>query len=287
VNHWRSLLFVPANDANRLAKAHSRGADAVIIDLEDAVAATDKPLARSVVPAAAAGLYEQGAEVVVRINAGWRDAVADLDAAVRPGISAIMIPKVETPERIAVLAEILAEFEKERQLLPGRIGLIALIESPAAMAVLHAIAALKPIIGLALGTEDFALELGVPPAPACLDLPTRQIALAAAPRKLMALAAPISIAAYRDTDAYRKALLASRAVGGTGAICIHPDQVGIANECFVVGDEELSDAHAILAAWAIAEGEGRSVTSLNGRMIDRPIVQRAQQIISQKSNTQA
>src|ERR1700728_3601728 len=109
VNRWRSLLFVPANDTNRLAKAHSRCADAIIIDLEDAVAAKDKSLARSLLPAAAAGLYEKGADVVVRINANWCDAIADLDVAVRSGISAIMVPKVETPERIVVLAEIVAE----------------------------------------------------------------------------------------------------------------------------------------------------------------------------------
>ena len=282
VYRWRSMLFVPGNNLNLLAKAHSRGADAIIIDLEDSVAERDKPLARSALPAAVAALYKHSADVVVRINASWRDAIADLEAAVLPGLSAIMVPKVAAPERISVLAEILAEFENERQLAVSHIGLIALIESPAALTSLPAIAALKPLIGLALGTEDFALELGVPPSNASLDLPMRQIALAAASRKLMAFAAPISIAAYNDVPAYRAALQASRDVGVTGAICIHPSQVAVANECFSIDEKEFTEAETIVAAWRIAEREGRSVTSIDGRMIDRPVVQRALRIISQR-----
>jgi citrate lyase subunit beta/citryl-CoA lyase len=277
---WRSLLFVPGDNKDLLAKAATRDADAIIIDLEDAVAATAKQNARDRLPEAVTKLADNGSNVVVRINAAWREAYLDLDAAVRGGVAAIMAPKVESVHRLNTLSEIIGEFEQARDLPPNGIGLIALIESPAGIANLSKIATIERVIGLAFGSEDFCLELGAPPSRDSLALPCQLVALAAASRKLMALATPISITVYRAEGEYHAAVVLARATGATGAICIHPIQVRIANDVFGLGETDRAEARAILAAWETATREGRAVTTYEGRMIDRPVAERARRLLS-------
>jgi citrate lyase subunit beta/citryl-CoA lyase len=156
---------------------------------------------------------------------------------------------------------------------------IALVETCAGVLDAAAIAAVPGLTGLALGSEDLSVELGVAPSAASLDLPCKQIALAAASRGLMALGAPVSIAEFRDLDAYAAAMDAARAIGMSGVFCIHPAQVEIANARFAPSETELADARAILAAWEAAQREGRAVVSLNGRMIDAPVVKRALRLV--------
>jgi citrate lyase subunit beta / citryl-CoA lyase len=162
-HRWRSLLFAAADDHARLAKIAERGADAVILDLEDAVPADRKVAARAGL-LSVVGVLAQCCPVVVRINAPWREAMDDLAFAVQHGVSAIMVPKVEDAARVIVVGEMVAEFASaaSRSEPPG---LIALVESPAGLASLDTIAAVDRVIGLALGSEDFSLALGVPPTP--------------------------------------------------------------------------------------------------------------------------
>ena len=116
---WRSSLFVPATSERFIAKAHLRGADAIKIDLEDAVAPTEKARARTLVPAVAASVGQAGADVLVRINRPWRMAVADLEASVGADVNGIVIPKIESADHVVFLEEIVAELEAERGLAPG------------------------------------------------------------------------------------------------------------------------------------------------------------------------
>jgi citrate lyase subunit beta/citryl-CoA lyase len=276
--NWRSLLFVSADDPTRLAKVAGRGADAVILDLEDAVSAARKPAARQALPDAVDRLAALGQPLVVRVNTGWLDLVADLEACVRPGVVAVMVPGASEGWRLAALAELLDELEAARDLPAGAIGVIALVESAAGLANLQALAAAPRVIGLALGSEDLSLEVAVPPSAALLDLPSRQIALAAAGAGLMALAVPISISEYADMDAYRAAAATARAYGVTGAICIHPRQVEVANVEFQPSEAEVAEARAVLEAWD-ARGQG-GIASLNGRMIDLPVAERAKRLVA-------
>ena len=170
-----------------MAKAGQIGADAIIVDLEDSVPSAVKPAARETLAAAIATLRQAGAVVAVRINAPWREALADLDAAVIIGLEAIVVPKAEHAEYLAVIGEMIGEFEAARGLPARAIGVVALVESPAGLANAAALATAPRIVGLALGSEDFALSLGVPPSPAVLALPVQQIALAAAAAGVMAL----------------------------------------------------------------------------------------------------
>jgi len=282
MTRWRSLLFVPGDNPDRIAGAHRRGADAIILDLEDAVAAPNKPAARAGMAGAAAHLAAAGCQVVVRINSRWRDIFADLEAVVVADLAAVMVPKVESLATIETIDAILLELEAERGLPARAIGLLALIESPLGLAIADRVVSCPRMIGLALGTEDFCLALGVSPTPAALALPSRQIALAAATRGAMALAVPISIATIKDQSAYRLACEAGAASGVTGAICVHPDQIVIANRAFATSAKAITDATAILDAWELARQQGLSVISLDGRMIDLPVVERARRILTDR-----
>jgi citrate lyase subunit beta/citryl-CoA lyase len=275
---WRSLLFVAANDDRRLAKAAQRGADAIILDLEDAVPKDDKASARELLPAAIERLVDARAQIVVRINVDWLDAFADLNAAVRPGVAAIMVPKAENKGRLAIISQIVAEIASAKG-LPQVPRLIALIESPKGCDAISSIAALDTIVGLAFGSEDFSLALGVPPSPESLDLPCRLLALAAARRGVMALGVPVSIGTIKDRDAWRLGVERARLIGLNGALCIHPDQVGPANEGFRPSSVELERAERVVKAWVAAGSSG--VITLDGHMIDRPVVVAAERLLAQ------
>ncbi len=275
---WRSLLFVGADRPDRIARIGERGADAVILDLEDAVPPDAKAAARDGLPAAIEQLRGASQAIVVRINGDWRRAGADLAAAIQPGVSAIMVPGCEHVSRLETLAEMIGEWEVERDLKAGSIGLIALVESPAGIGNLATIACAPRIVGLALGTEDLALNMGVPPSAALLDLPARLIALAARASGIMALAVPISIAEYSDVTAYQEACKLGSSLGVTGAICIHPIQVAVANDAFRPSDHDVADAKAVLAAWADRGESG--ILALDGRMVDLPVVERARRLLA-------
>jgi citrate lyase subunit beta/citryl-CoA lyase len=275
---WRSMLFVPAIDEARIAKAHTRGADAIILDLEDGVAASQKAVARGQVGAGVATLRAEGQDVVVRINGPWRLAVADLDAAVIGGVSALIAPKVEDAARLQVLSEMIGELEVERGLPVGGVKLIALIETPAALPKLAEIAAAPRLTALAFGPEDFSVAAGMAPLPANLDLPCRLVALAAAARGIGALGAPVSLSEFKDLAVYGAGAKAGKDMGMGGSLCIHPAQVAVLNETWMVPEAEAAAARRIVEAWDAAP-EGAGVISLDGKMIDLPVVLQARRTL--------
>lgn len=270
--NWRSLLFVPANEHGKLARIAGRCADAIIIDLEDGVPETEKPQAREDLPDVITMLTRQAVDIIVRINGGWLDAFADLDIAVRLGVRAIMVPKVEGAARITVIGEIIRELAERRNCpVPA---LIALLESPAGIAEANAIAAVDGVAGLAFGTEDFALSMGVSPDPSCLHMPCQVIAWAAARHGCAAFGLPISITTIDAGDAWRSAAATARTLGMTGALCVHPGQIDAVNGTFDISDHERREASRLLAAWHDAGCPG--AFKFEGRMVDRPVVLAAQ-----------
>jgi len=269
INQWRSLLFAAADDHSRLARITERGADAVILDLEDAVPADRKAAARARLPSVVNALAQRSCPIVVRVNTPWCEAMEDLTAAVRPGVSAIMVPKVEEVARVAVISEIIVELASAAGPLEPP-GLIALIESPAGLGSLDAIAEAKGVIGLALGSEDFSFALGVPPTSESLELPCRLLALSAARRGLMALGAPVSISTINDQAAWLLAVRKARAIGLTGVLCIHPRQIAPVNEAFACSPVEIAAAARIVTAWEASGSAG--VIQVDGMMVDRPVV---------------
>ncbi len=270
---WRSILFVPADKPRFIERAHERGADAIQLDLEDAVAPADKPAARTALPAAIARLAGHAQPVIVRINRGWRDACADLEAAVRPGVSAITLPKVEESGHVRVVAEMIGELERERGLPAGHIGLLLLIESPAALPRLPRLVACSPrVIAMTLGPEDYCLAAGCEPTPEALLGPSLAVAQACAAAGRLPLGFVGSIAAFDDLDAFRVMVAQARRLGFRGAAVVHPSQVPILNAGFGPTAEELAWATRVVQAAASA-GEG--AFRLDGRMVDRPVLLRA------------
>ena len=279
---WRSMLFVPATAERFVTKAHTRGADAIIIDLEDAVAAAEKPRARTLVREVVAQLGQGGADVLVRINRPLRMAIPDLEAAIWPGVTAIMIPKAESADHIALLGEVVSELEAERGIPPGQTRFVALIETPGGLQNATDIATAPRMAGMTLGGEDFADAMGMGQVEAEAMLPfLRQVQLAARAAGILALGYPGSIANFSDLEGYRADIRRARALGFDGGSCIHPAQVAILNEEFAPSQIEITTARRIVETYDAALARGEGAVELDGKMIDVPVANRARRILAQ------
>ncbi|MDR7103737.1 CoA ester lyase [Croceicoccus sp. BE223] len=278
----RSLLFAPGDNPERIAKAATTAADAVIVDLEDAVAQPAKVGARAALARTVAPIREGGKYAVVRINSG-PDGDADIAAAVASGVDAIMVPKVECSNDITRVGRVLSMLRApDRAAMPT---LIALLESARGVVAANEIAAAPRVSAIALGTEDFSLSMGVKPLPPVLDLPVRTIALAAHANSKAAYAIPLSIAAFREIDATRDAALKARSYGCHGGLCIHPLQAETLNAAFAPTPEEIEQARAVFHAWEIAQAEGKGVTVVGDRMVDAPVAGWAKTVLARAEST--
>ena len=281
---WRSSLFVPATSERFIAKAHLRGADAIKIDLEDAVAPTEKARARTLVPAVAASVGQAGADVLVRINRPWRMAVADLEASVGANVNGIVIPKIESADHVVFLEEIVAELEAERGLAQGHTCFTLQIETAKGFLNVREIAgASRRNKAISVGNEDFAHMLGMPETISEALIGAMQtVQIAAREAGILALGYPGSIANFSDLDAYRADIARARALGFDGGSCIHPAQVAILNEGFAPTAKEIAEAEGIIAAYDAALARGEGAVAYQGKMIDIPIADRARRTLAQR-----
>lgn len=282
---WRSLLFCPANAPRFIAKAHTRGADAIILDLEDAVPAAEKANARATVAASARAIRQampRGApEVLVRINRELDLAVADIEAAVCADVAALVLPKVHGPEHIQLLAEVIAACEARRGLPAQTTGLVALVESAAAIARINDIAAAHPrLVGMAVGGEDLATDLDAEPSADSLYVAKMLGVHAARAAGILPLGILASVANVQGDDAYRAMLARSRALGFAAATCVHPAQVPLLNEAFAPSAAQLERARRLVDAYTAGQAQGRGAVLFEGAMIDKPIVVRAERLLA-------
>jgi len=278
---WRSMLFVPVTVQKFVEGAAKRGADAIILDLEDSVPVAEKPRARSVLQAAAEAVARGGADVVVRINRPLRMAVADIEAAVSPRVCALALPKVASAEHLCLLAEVIDEIEAERGMVPGTIKLLAMVETASAFFRMAEIARAHPrLVAMTLGAEDFALSVGMVPEAEGLFFPKQQMIIAARAAGIMPLGFLGTVADFRDLEAFRATLRRSRRIGFMGASVIHPSQVPILNEEFAPHVEEVAHAERVVAAYEKATSEGVGAIVVDGTMIDVPVVERAQALLA-------
>ena len=281
---WRSMMFVPVNVERFVDKAHTRGADAIILDLEDSILPADKAAARDLVPAAAAKVARGGADVAVRINRPWRLAVRDLEAVVSPAVAALALPKTADAGHIRAIAEIVGELERERAMAVGQTRLIAMIETPESYFHLREIAgADRRMVAMIVGSEDFALAMGMAPEPDGLAHVTLATVIAARAAGLLPLGFIGSLAEFADGDAFRAMARRARGLGFEGAFCIHPGQVAILNQEYSPTEAELAQARRVIAAAQAAEAEGRGAFQLDGVMIDIPIVERAERLLARQT----
>jgi citrate lyase subunit beta/citryl-CoA lyase len=278
---WRSILYVPGNVPKFIDKAHERGADCILVDLEDSVTVAEKPTARAMLPETMKKVVRGGADVAVRINRPMRLAIPDIEAAVRPGLSALFITKTEGVQHLRLLDEAVSELERERGMPVGSVGFGAMVEHPRALAELNDIAERGPrVIAMMLGGEDFALETGSIPSDESLELPKRLVAFAAQAHGVAMIGILGTVADYSDPAAYRKSAERARRFGFSGGTCVHPSLVQALNEAFTPSAEDVAYARKLIAADEKAATEGRGSFTVDGKMIDIPVIDRARRLIA-------
>jgi len=261
----RSYLFVPGDRPDRYGKALAAGADAVIIDLEDAVAPEAKAGARTSLVAWARDNRPAAAEVYVRINAAdTADFESDLAALREAGITGVVLSKVENPSHI----------KSVRTALPTA-RVVALIESARGLAAVEAVCATPGVERLGFGALDYANDLGLEGDPGP-GLAYAQGRMAVASR-VQGLAPPIAgvTTALDDAERLKADLAQSRAYGFTAKLCIHPRQVAVVHDALRPSPAEVEWARRVEAA--VAAGAG--AVQVDGRMVDRPVILRARDIL--------
>jgi citrate lyase subunit beta / citryl-CoA lyase len=281
---WRSLLFVPVTQRRFVDGAARRGADAIILDLEDSVAASEKERARTLVPEAAEIVSRGGADVVVRINRPLRMTVRDLEAVIGPGVQAVALPKAESADHVRLVAEIIDELEVERGLPLGTTKMLAMVETASAFFHIAEIARAHPrLVALNLGAEDFALSAGMLPEAEGLFMPKQVCVFAARGAGIMPLGFVGTVAEFHDLEGFRETVRRSRRIGFVGASVIHPSQVAILNEEFRPSTAEVDHAGRVVAAYDKALAEGIGAVTVDGKMIDVPIVERAKLLLEREA----
>jgi len=281
---WRSMLFVPVTQRRFVEGAARRGADAIILDLEDSVAPSEKERARTLVPEAAQIVSAGGADVVVRLNRPLRMTVRDLEAVIGPGVLAVALPKAESAQHVQLVAEIIDELELERGIALGTTKMLAMVETASAFFRLAEIARAHPrLVALNLGAEDFATSAGILPEAEALTLPKQTAVFAARAAGIMPMGFIGSIAEFHDLDAFRETIRRSRRFGFVGASVIHPSQIAILNEEFRPTAGEIDHAARVVAAYDTALAEGVGAVTVDGKMIDVPVVERARLLLEREA----
>lgn len=288
-NPARSNIMIPAHREKFVAKAHLRNADIITLDLEDGVAPEEKELARSAVKDSIARAARGGAAIYVRINNEEEQIEQDLEACVCSRLDGICIPKVETADQLRRIENAIDKYEAAQGMPIGTIRTDILIES--ARGYLNAreiAAATKRGEFLDIGSEDFSKELevelngGTELAPYYTEIIVCARAYGMRPTGLLS-----SLADYKDLKGLRSVALASAAIGIVGAACIHPDQVKCLNEAFAPDKDLVEQSKTIVRLFDEARKNGQGVTSLDGKMIDRPVAERARRILHVQSKIDA
>jgi citrate lyase subunit beta/citryl-CoA lyase len=264
----RSLLFVPGNRPERFEKAARAGADAVILDLEDAVPAADKAAARAAIRSQWDTLVALGLPLVVRINSEGHPAFeADVQAvAALPGLGGVVLPKAESP----------ATLQRLHERLPG-VALVPLIESAAGLDEVKPIAAAPGVLRLAVGHIDFMADLGISCSEDESELLPLRFAVAMATR-LASLAPAIDGVTVQTGDEERLRIdtLRARRLGYGGKLCIHPKQPAGVHAAFAPSEQEVAWARRVVEADAKSGG---AAVQLDGRMVDAPVVLQARRTL--------
>lgn len=257
----RSYLFVPGDRPERIAKARASGADAVIVDLEDAVAPANKAVARDAVAAA----LDVAQPLVLRINGadtGWF--ADDARLAAHPGVAAVMLPKAASTDALAAL-----------QTASGGKPVLALIETAAGMANLPAVSTASGVARLVFGSIDFQLDLDIADDDLALLAFRSQLVLVS---RVASLPAPVDGVTTALDDAARIGAESrrARALGFGGKLCIHPRQVAIVNSAFSPSADQLAWARRVVDAAASADG---AAVAVDGKMVDAPVLARARRLL--------
>jgi citrate lyase subunit beta/citryl-CoA lyase len=285
---YRTMLFAPGNHPRRIEKAFTLGADAVILDLEDSVPPAEKVAARGAVARALAA--PRTCRGYVRVNSmGTPYCYGDLVATVASGVDGVVLPKVESAADLHAIDWLIANLEREKGVQIGALDLIPIIETSWGVSRLERVLqarTLKPYSGVwrvrrvAFGAADLSADLGISPAPDEAELAHARARVVLVSRAA-GLEGPLDSPWFqlKDVEGFRHAIARSRRAGFQGRLCIHPDQVGPANEGYAPTPDEIATAERIVTAFRAAEAAGAAAIQVDGQMVDYPIVQRAERLL--------
>ena len=285
----RTFLFAPGNHPRRVEKALSLGADAVILDLEDAVAVAEKVATRKTIVEALA--KPRTCKGYVRVNAiGTQWCLGDVTEVVRPGVDGIVLPKVESAADLRTIDWLITNLERERGLPPGGIDLMPIIETAAGFSRLDRIfgaRSLKDYGGpwrvkrMTFGAADFTNDVGMTWTAGEEELATLRVNLVVASRAA-GIEQPIDTVwvNLKDAAGLRASVERSLRLGFQGRMCIHPDQVKVVNEVFTPSAEEGARAQKIVDAFRAAESSGVASIQVDGAFVDYPVFHRAERILA-------
>lgn len=276
----RTMMFVPGNNPGMMQDAFIYGPDSIMLDLEDSVTMAEKDAARLLVHNALKTIDYGDTEMVVRINPlNTPYGKKDVEAVVKAGVHVIRMPKTETADEVREVEEEIEKVEKELGCV-GRTKIMAAIESTLGIVNAYEIAiASKRMMGIALGAEDYCANLKTQRTPEGTELlfARQQIVVAARAAGIDALDTVYSN--LDDMETFQKEVELIKTLGFDGKSIINPRQIEIVNEVFAPKQKDIDKAMAVVAAIKEAEKRGSGVIAVNGKMVDRPVVIRAQRTI--------
>jgi citrate lyase subunit beta / citryl-CoA lyase len=283
----RTFLFTPGDHARRVERALGSEADAAILDLEDAVALTAKVAARGAVAAALAALPRRG-RAYVRVN-GFATpfCLGDLQAVVGPRLDGVVLPMLEDPAQLVAVDWAMAALERDRGLPERGLDLMPIVETGRGLARVRALAEAAAALGggrvrrLAFGAGDYTLDLGIAWTMEEAELAAARAEMVLASRSA-GLEPPVDtvFVELREPEAFGRSCRRAVALGFQGKMCIHPDQLPVANAAFGPAPAEVERARRIVAAFAEAEARGVASIQVDGRFVDYPIVARARRVLA-------
>jgi citrate lyase subunit beta/citryl-CoA lyase len=279
---YRSFIFVPGNRENMLERARSFKADVIMVDLEDSVPPGEKATARDMAKDWVPALQREGHRVMVRVNSLDTGLTrVELETLVSPELYGISLGKVESKWNIQDVDRMLRPIEQLAGVEPGSTKIVAWAETASALVDARDIAASSPrVIALAFGAEDFTNDMGIERSDAGdeVQVPRSLVPVAAKAANVASLDSPF--VAFQDPGALRADAQKARQMGYTGKHAIHPSQIDIINEVFSPAPDEVAYARRIVEAWDKAQSEGRGSLAMDGRMVDVPVVKRAQNLLA-------
>ena len=284
----RSLLFVPGNRTRMLEKALGLRPDAYVPDMEDSVPPSEKATARSITSSMLPSLSSAGPLVIPRVNSlGTGLLEDDLAAVVGPHIYGVSVGKIASPEDVAAVSEVLERLEALAGLKAGAVKLVPWIETALGVVNAYSIsAASQRIVGVAFGAEDFTADMGIERTPdqSEVEYARRVVCVAARAAGVPALDTPYFT--LRDPEGLRSDAADARAFGFKGKFAIHPEQIQVINETFSPSGAEIEYALRVVAAFEEAERRGTAATSLDGKVVDVPVVERARGVLALAEETE-
>ncbi|SUZ62842.1 uncharacterized protein METZ01_LOCUS15696 [marine metagenome] len=279
---YRSFIFVPGNRESMLERAKSFKADVIMVDLEDSVPSGEKAAARDMAKEWVPILRREGQRVMVRVNSlDTGLTLSELEVIVSPDLYGISLGKVESTWNIKDVDRMLSAIEPLAGVERGSTKISAWVETASALIDARDIAIASPrVIALSFGAEDFTNDMGIERSDTGeeIQVPRSLVPVAARAANVASLDSPFVL--FQDPDALRADAQRARLMGYTGKHAIHPDQLDIINGVFSPSTDEVAYARKIMEAWDEAEVAGRGSLAMDGRMVDVPVMKRAQNLLS-------